>query len=92
MSGSAFSDPYAAVLEQLKAGRLAAGLTQSALSKRLGKPQPFISKVEHGVRRIDVVEFCSIALAIGLRPQPIVDSLVSILEHDEGRATPIAKP
>ena len=39
------------------AARKAAGLTQHALARRLGRPQSFVAKYEGGERRLDVVEF-----------------------------------
>lgn len=65
---SAFTDAYSIMLDVLVAARKKAGLTQDELAERLGKPQPFVSKVEHGVRRIDVVEFAAIARALDLEP------------------------
>lgn len=45
--------------------RTAAGLTQEALARRLGRPQSFVSKYETGERRLDLVEFLEIAEAVG---------------------------
>jgi transcriptional regulator with XRE-family HTH domain len=42
-----------------------AGLTQHQLAKKLRKPQSFIAKYEGGERRVDVIEFITIARAIG---------------------------
>ena len=44
------------------------GLTQGQLAARLGKPQAFVSNVETGARRIDVIEFCVIARVLGADP------------------------
>ena len=49
--------------------RKAAGLTQQALALRLKKPQSFIAKYEGGERRLDVVEFITIACALGADPR-----------------------
>lgn len=68
MPRSVFTDAYAVLLDVLVDARKRAGLTQVELSERLGKPQPFISKVERGVRRIDVIEFYAIARALRLEP------------------------
>jgi hypothetical protein len=35
---------------------LASGLTQTEVTLKLKKPQPYVSKIERGERRIDVVE------------------------------------
>ena len=55
------SPAHARLLELLVAAREKAGLTQQQLADRLGKPQSFISKYEGGERRIDVIEFITIA-------------------------------
>jgi transcriptional regulator with XRE-family HTH domain len=65
---SAFTDAYSTMLDVLVAARKKAGVTQDELADRLGKPQPFVSKVERGVRRIDVIEFAAIAKALDLDP------------------------
>jgi transcriptional regulator with XRE-family HTH domain len=43
-------------------------MTQQQLADRLGKPQSFISKYEGGERRIDVIEFITIAEALEMDP------------------------
>jgi transcriptional regulator with XRE-family HTH domain len=53
------------MLQTLIEARRAFGLKQAELAERLGKPQSFISKVERGERRLDVVELLIIARAIG---------------------------
>ena len=51
------------VLTQLmREMRVAAGLTQAACSEALGKPQSYVSKIESGNQRIDLIqlrEYCS---------------------------------
>lgn len=68
MPKSVFSDAYAALLEVLVAARKDAKVSQVDLAARLGRGQPFVSLVESGERRIDVVEFCVIARALGYDP------------------------
>ena len=43
-------------------------MSQVELAKRLKKTQQFVSKVELGDRRIDVVEFYAIVRALGADP------------------------
>ena len=43
-------------------------MTQADLATKLGKPQPVISNMERGIRRVDLIEFCAIARALGRRP------------------------
>ena len=45
---------------------MAAGVTQTTLAERLGKPQSFVAKFEGLERRLDIVEFFAIADALGL--------------------------
>lgn len=52
--------------EVLAKARERAGLTQQQLAKRLAKPQSFISSYERGQRRVDVIEFLTIAQGIGV--------------------------
>lgn len=68
MPRSVFTDAYAMLLDALTTARKRAGVSQVELSERLGKPQPFISKIERGVRRIDVIEFVVIARALDVDP------------------------
>jgi transcriptional regulator with XRE-family HTH domain len=57
---------YVLLRAHLTAARKAAGMSQEALAKRIGRPQSFIAKLEGGERSIDVIEFLAIARAIGL--------------------------
>jgi transcriptional regulator with XRE-family HTH domain len=61
MEKSLFTKQYRVFLERLRKARVEANLTQAQLARRLGETQSFISKVERGERRLDVVElrvFC----------------------------------
>ena len=53
------------------AARKDAGVTQVELAERLGKPQQFVSKVEKGDRRLDLVEFVAIARALRMDPKDL---------------------
>ena len=61
--------------ELLKARRKAAGLTQTVVAKRLGKPPSYVAKYEGGDRRLDVLEFLDIAAAIGFDPHGVIRTL-----------------
>ncbi len=79
MPKSVFTDAYASLLETLVALRKKKGMTQVELSKRLGKPQPFISYIERGERRVDVIEFYAITRALGADPTEVFSALVKKL-------------
>ena len=53
---SVYSSRYQDFLERLRAARHKAGLTQSEVATKLGRPQSYVSKCESGERRVDVVE------------------------------------
>jgi transcriptional regulator with XRE-family HTH domain len=52
---------YRRFLVRLRAAREEAGLTQVDVATKLGVEQSWISKVERGVRRLDVVELSKFA-------------------------------
>jgi transcriptional regulator with XRE-family HTH domain len=79
MPKSVFTDAYASLLETLVALRKKKGVTQVELSKRLGKPQPFISYIERGERRLDVIEFYAITKALGADPVEVFTALAKKL-------------
>jgi transcriptional regulator with XRE-family HTH domain len=49
------------VIERLKKARFEANLYQEVVASKLKKPQSYISKIERGERRIDIVELQRIA-------------------------------
>ena len=69
------ADEIAILGSVLTAARERAGLKQTELAVRLGVPPSYLSKVENGTRRLDVIEFVRIAEAIGADPQEIVGEL-----------------
>ena len=49
------------LLEKLRSARLEAGLTQIQASKKLKKPQSYLSKIERGERKIEAIELADFA-------------------------------
>jgi len=47
---------YQKFIKQFRQARLDAGLTQVDVGKMLKKPQAYVSKIERGERRIDIIE------------------------------------
>ncbi len=68
MAKAKFTPTYTQLRRHLVTARKNAGVTQVELSQRLGKPQSYVSKVEQGERRLDVIEFAEYASALGLDP------------------------
>ena len=52
-----------------------AGLKQSDVAARLGLPASYLSKIENGTRRLDVIELIQIAEAMGVDAAAIVREL-----------------
>jgi transcriptional regulator with XRE-family HTH domain len=56
MAKTIYRDEYVTFLRLLRERRAAAGLTQAQCSAALGRPQSFVSDVERGSRRLDIVQ------------------------------------
>lgn len=56
---------YNILLEELYKLRVRSGLRQLDIADKLGVPQSFISKIETGERRIDIVELRAICAVLG---------------------------
>lgn len=61
MAKTIYTEEYKIFQKLLKRAREEAGLTQVDVAEALKAPQSFISKVEAGDRRIDVIEFWNLA-------------------------------
>ena len=80
MPRSIHSDEYRKLTAILLDTRNAAGLTQQEVADRLGKPQSYVAKVERNERRIDVVEFISLAKALGVNPTHLISAVLTSIE------------
>ena len=58
-----------ALLRDLRRRR---GLTQTEVARRLAKPQSFVAKYESGERRLSVIEFIDVTLALGADPATVL--------------------
>ena len=56
-----------------------AGLKQQDVAARLGLPPSYLSKVENGTRRLDVIELIRIAEAIGVDAAELMREIVGEL-------------
>jgi len=50
------SAEYKKIVTKLKQFRIEANLTQKQMAKKIKKPQSYISKIEAGEQRIDIIE------------------------------------
>ena len=61
MSKTIYSKEHKYLIEQLKKAREGSGLDQEQVAKILKKTQSYVSKIESGQRRIDVVQLKAFA-------------------------------
>ncbi len=86
MTKSVFTKKHDLLRQMLVQARSELGLTQVQLAGRLSRPQSFVSKVERGERRLDLIEFLEVAQALDIDPFAFLKAL-----HDpdgtQGRST-----
>lgn len=78
MPSSIFTQRHQELIGFLASTRKAAGVTQVGLADLLGKPQSFVSKTERGERRLDVIEFCQVAEALGYDPATLLREFIDL--------------
>ena len=79
MEKSIYSKEYDGFLKELRNVRVNALLTQAQLAERLGQTQSFVSKVERGERRLDVVELRAFCEVLGVSFSSFAKQLERIL-------------
>jgi transcriptional regulator with XRE-family HTH domain len=75
MDKSIYTKEYAALLRLLRQAREKAGVTQVDLAERIQETQSYVSKVERGELRLDVVQLRTICEALGLALPVFVERL-----------------
>ena len=65
MKKSIHTPEYECVLKKLVEMRKAAGMTNRQLAAKLDRENSFVWRIEHGERRLDVVEFFWVCEALG---------------------------
>ena len=66
---------HRALIGILVRARIGAELTQTELARRIRRSQPWISKVETGDRRLDVIEFAELCRELKLQPGRVLGRL-----------------
>ena len=62
-----------------------AGLKQQDVAATLGLPASYLSKVENGTRRLDVIEFVQLAEAMGVDPGELITNLRKAIARRSSR-------
>jgi len=65
MNKTIYSQDHKHLVRRLKKARIQAGLGQKKAGDKIGKSQSYISKIESGQRRVDVVQLKIFAKAYG---------------------------
>ncbi len=68
MTKTIYRAEYREVVDGLRQAREALGVTQVELASRLGRTQQWVSMMESGSRRLDVIEFAEVCLALEADP------------------------
>lgn len=68
MPKTIFGGDHRHLVEVLVEARQKSGMTQAELAQRVGKDQTFISIIERGQRRVDVLEFVALSKAMEADP------------------------
>ncbi len=77
MRKTIFTAEYTKLRQRLTMARRTTGMSQAALAIRLLRPQSFVSKYERGERRLDVVEYVAISVALGLNPCDLIREIMA---------------
>jgi len=73
MKKTIYDDDYKVFVKKLKKARNEAGLTQVQVAKKLGCTQAYLSKVESGQLRVDVLELKRLAGLYGKNSSYFLD-------------------
>lgn len=79
MPKTIFGGEHRHLVAVLVEARQASGLTQAELAARVGKDQSFVSIIERGQRRVDVLEFVALAKAMDVDPGQLFERVTSKL-------------
>jgi len=90
MPQSTHHQHYQVLLGLLRSLRENCGITQTALAERIGNTQTFVSKVERGERRLDVIEFAEWCEALGCAPEKAFGKLLATREEYSPRSQKLA--
>lgn len=81
MPKTIFGGSHQHLVDVLTQSRKAAGITQTELAMKIGRDQTFVSLIERGQRRVDVVEFITLVKAIGHDPVALLREIVDRIDQ-----------
>ena len=86
MAKTIHRNEYRALLKLLKEHRVRAGITQTQVSTALERSQSFMSDIERGVRRLDLVELRDICAVLKLGLKEFVQDFEQALPRRQKRS------
>lgn len=86
MAKTIFTKQHQGFIRALREVRRSKGMTQVQLSERLDRAQSYISNIERGERRLDVIEFMAIAAALDHDAAELFSEIAS--QMDVGKSEP----
>ena len=75
MKKTGYDDAYSELREILVTARRSAGWSQEKLAAKLGRAQTFVSKIELGERRLDLIELLVWADLLDIDAHAVIDRL-----------------
>jgi transcriptional regulator with XRE-family HTH domain len=82
MAKTIFTEDHRLFVAALRDVRRRKNVTQEMLSQILGRDQSYISNIERGQRRLDVIEFADIAKALGEKPEGLYSKIMASIQND----------
>lgn len=79
------SADYQAVIRAIRSIREGKGLSQRELARRVGKPPSFINKTELRERRLDILEFITLAQAMDMSAIDLLEAVVAALAASQAQ-------
>ncbi|ATD68150.1 transcriptional regulator [Luteimonas chenhongjianii] len=76
---------YRELVGRLRTLREESGKSQTELARLLGWPQQRLSAIEAGARRLDIIEFVELAVALGACPSALI-RIVAVPTHQRGQS------
>lgn len=76
MEKTIYTPASKALQAKLRSLRKTAGITQRALADKLGRVHSFVTRMEQGQRRLDVLEFIRVCQALKVDPPEVLADLL----------------
>ncbi|KRW71254.1 DNA-binding protein [Pseudomonas sp. TTU2014-105ASC] len=85
MTKAIYRREHTVFLDVLKRMRMQSGMTQAQCSAALGRPQSFMSDVERGIRRLDIVQLRDLCQVMGSDLPTLIDSFEQAIRNEKNK-------